>query len=324
MRLSRRRFLRLAGLAALPAVPRHASAQAYPVRLVRLIVGFAPGGSTDITARLMGQWLSERLGRQFVIENRPGAGTNLATELVVNAAPDGYTLLLVGASAAINAALYEKLNFNFLRDIGPVGSIVRVPNLMVVGPTVAANTLPAFIAYAKAHPGAISMASGGNGSAPHVAGELFKLTAGVDLVHVPYRGEGPALVDLLGGQVQVCFPTLPAAVEYVRAGKLRALAVTSAERLDALPGVPTVGEFVPGYVASFWYGIGAPIRTPPEIVERLNREVNAGLADPTLKQRFAQLGGSVFAGSPVDFGNLIAAETEKWGKLIRAANIKAE
>jgi tripartite-type tricarboxylate transporter receptor subunit TctC len=324
MRLSRRRLLRLAGLAALPAVPRFASAQAYPVRPVRLIVGFAPGGSTDITARLMGQWLSERLGRQFVIENRPGAGTNLATELVVNAAPDGYTLLLVGASAAINAALYEKLNFNFLRDIAPVGSIVRVPNLMVVGPTVGANTLPAFIAYAKAHPGAISMASGGSGSAPHVAGELFKLTAGVNLVHVPYRGEGPALVDLLGGQVQVCFPTLPAAIEYVRAGKLRALAVTSAERLDGLPGVPTVGEFVPGYEASFWYGIGAPIRTPTEIIGKLNREINAGLADPTLKQRFAQLGGSVFAGSPVDFGNLIVAETEKWGKLIRAANVKSE
>jgi tripartite-type tricarboxylate transporter receptor subunit TctC len=324
MRLSRRRLLRLAGLAALPAVPRFASAQAYPVRPVRLIVGFAPGGSTDITARLMGQWLSERLGRQFVIENRPGAGTNLATELVVNAAPDDYTLLLVGASAAINAALYEKLNFNFLSDIAPVGSIVRVPNLMVVGPTVGANTLPAFIAYAKAHPGAISMASGGSGSAPHVAGELFKLTAGVNLVHVPYRGEGPALVDLLGGQVQVCFPTLPAAIEYVRAGKLRALAVTSAERLDGLPGVPTVGEFVPGYEASFWYGIGAPIRTPTEIIGKLNREINAGLADPTLKQRFAQLGGSVFAGSPVDFGNLIVPETEKWGKLIRAANVKSE
>ena len=329
MKLPRRRFLRLAAraataAAALPAGSRFAWAQAYPSRPVHLIVGFAPGGSTDITARLIGQWLSERLGAQFIIENRPGAGTNIATEAVVNAAPDGYTLLLAGASAAINATLYDRLNFNFIRDIAPVGTIVRVPNVMAVNLNVPAKTVPEFIAYAKANSGKINMASGGSGSAPHIAGEYFKLLAGVDIIHVPYRGEGPALTDLLGGQVQVCFPTLPSSIEYVRSGKLRALAVTSASRLDALPDIPTVGEFVPGYEASFWYGIAAPIATPAGIIERLNRELNAVLADPKLDARIAELGGTVFAGSPADFRKLIADETAKWGKVILAAHIKAE
>jgi tripartite-type tricarboxylate transporter receptor subunit TctC len=325
MKLPRRRFLRLtAGMAALPAAPRLGWAQAYPSRPVHLIVGFAPGGSTDITARLIGQWLSERLRAQFIIENRPGAGTNIATEAVVNAAPDGYTLLLAGASAAINATLYDKLNFNFIRDIAPVGTIVRVPNVMAVNLNVPTKSVPEFIAYAKANPGKINMASGGSGSAPHIAGEYFKLLAGVNMTHVPYRGEGPALTDLLGGQVQVCFPTLPAAIEYVRSGKLRGLAVTSANRLDALRDIPTVGEFVPGYEASFWYGIAAPIATPAGIIGRLNRELNAVLADPKLDARIVELGGTVFAGSPADFRKLIADETAKWGKVILAAHIKAE
>ena len=278
--------------------------------------------ANDIVARLIGQWLSERLGQPFIIENRPGAGSNIATEAVVRAPPDGYTLLLVGPPNAINATLYDKLNFNFIRDIAPVASIVRVPNVMVVNPSVPAKTVPEFIAYAKANPGKINMASAGIGSSAHVAGELFKMMTGVDMVHVPYRGAAPALTDLLGGQVQVCSPRMPASIEYIKAGKLRALAVTTATRSEALPDVPTVGEFVPGYEASSWYGVGAPKNTPAEIVDKLNKEINAALADPKIKARLADLGGTALAGSPADFGKLIADETEKWGKVIRAANIK--
>jgi tripartite-type tricarboxylate transporter receptor subunit TctC len=325
MKLPRRRFLHLtAGAAALPAVSRFAWAQAYPTRPVRLIVPFAAGGSTDITARLMGQWLSERLGQPFVTENRPGAGTNIGTEAVVRAPPDGYTLLLVGPPSAINATLYDKLNFNFIRDIAPVAVVIRVPNVMVVNPSVPAKTVPEFIAYAKTNPRKVNMASSGNGTSPHVAGELFKLMSGVDLVHVPYRGGAPALTDLIAGQVQVYFATTPASIEYIRAGTLRALAVTTAARSEALPDVPTVGEFVPGYEASGWFGVGAPKSTPAEIIDKLNREINAGLADAKIKERLVDLGGTVLALSPAEFGKLIADETEKWGKVIRATNIKAE
>jgi tripartite-type tricarboxylate transporter receptor subunit TctC len=325
MKLPRRRFLHLtAGAAALPAVSRFAWAQAYPTRPVRLIVPFAAGGSTDITARLMGQWLSERLGQPFVTENRPGAGTNIGTEAVVRAPPDGYTLLLVGPPSAINATLYDKLNFNFIRDIAPVAGVIRVPNVMVVNPSVPAKTVPEFIAYAKTNPRKVNMASSGNGTSPHVAGELFKLMSGVDLVHVPYRGGAPALTDLIAGQVQVYFATTPASIEYIRAGTLRALAVTTAARSEALPDVPTVGEFVPGYEASGWFGVGAPKSTPAEIIDKLNREINAGLADAKIKERLVDLGGTVLALSPAEFGKLIADETEKWGKVIRATNIKAE
>jgi len=325
MRLLRRQFLHLAaGAAALSTISRIARAQAYPSRPVRVIVPFAPAGTTDIVARLMGQWLSERLGQQFVIENRPGAGTNIATEAVVRAPPDGYTLLTVGAPAAINATLYDKLNFNFIRDIAPVASIIREPLVMVVNPSVPAKTVPEFIAYAKANPGKLNMASVGNGSSPHVAGELFKMMTGVNMVHVGYRSSGPALIDLLGGEVQVMFNGAGSAIEYIRAGKLRALAVTTATRSEALPEVPTVGEFVPGYEASAFFGIGAPKNTPAEIVEKLNKEINAGLVDPQLKARIAELGGTVITGSPIDFAKLIADETEKWGKVVKFSGAKPD
>src|SRR5262245_42475823 len=321
----RRQFLHLAvGGAALPAVPRFAWAQAYPSRLVRIIVGFPPGGPSDILARLIGQWLSERLGQPFVIENRPGAGGNIGTEAVVKAPPDGYTLLQVDATRAINATLYTNLNFNFIRDITPVIGIMRVPGVIVVHPSIPATTVPEFIAYAKANPGKLSMASGGNGTPQHLYGELFKMMAGVDIVHVPYRGNAPATTDLLGGQVQVMFGAVPDSIEYIRAGKLRPLAVTTATRLEVLPNIPTVGEFLPGYAASGWQGVGAPKNTPADIVDKLNKEINAGLADPKIKARIADLGGTVLAGSPADFGKLIAEETEKWAKVIKFAGIKPE
>jgi tripartite-type tricarboxylate transporter receptor subunit TctC len=325
MEIRRRQFLHLAaGAAALPAASRIAHAQAYPTNPVRIVVGYAAGGSADIVARLMGQWLSERLSRQFLVENRPGASTNIATEAVAKAMPDGYTLLLITAANSINATLYEKLNFNFIRDIAPVASLSRESNVMVVHPSVPAHTVPEFITLAKANPGTITMASGGNGSPSHMAGELFDMLTGVKLVHVPYRGAGPALTDLLGAQVQVYFTPIAAAVEYIRSGKLRALAVTTTTRLEALPDIPTVGDFVPGYEASTWEGLGAPRRTPAEIIDKLNKEINAGLADPNMKARLADLGLSLLAGSPADFGRLIVNETEKWAKVMRAANIKPE
>jgi tripartite-type tricarboxylate transporter receptor subunit TctC len=325
MKLPRRQFLHLAaGAAALPAVSRFAWAQAYPTQPVRIVVGFPAGGTADIMARLMGQWLSERLGQPFVVESRPGAGSNLATEAVVRAAADGYTLLTVSTTQAINATLYERLNYNFIRDIAPVASIASTPLVMEVNPSVPAKTVPEFIAYAKANPGKLNLATPGIGTPPHVAGELFRMMAGVNLVHVPYRGTGPMLTDLIGGQVQVAFDPLPASIQHIRAGKLRALAVTTATRSDALPDVPTVGEFLPGYDASGWYGIGAPKGTPAEIIGKLNKEINAGLADPKIKARLADLGGTLLAGSPADFGKLIADDTEKWGKVVRAANIKAD
>jgi tripartite-type tricarboxylate transporter receptor subunit TctC len=324
MKLPRRKFLHLAaGAAALPALSRIAFAQAYPSRPVRLIVPIAPAGATDITARLIGQWLSERLGQPFIIENRPGGGGNIGTEAVVHAPADGYTLLMAGSFNATNAALYDKLNFNFIRDIAPVAGVFRGPFAMVVNPSVPAKSVPEFIAYAKANPRKLNMASAGNGTASHVAGELFKMMAGVDLVHVPYRGGGPAVNDLLGGQVQVMFPTTVASIGHIRSGRLRALAVTAAMRSDALPDIPTVGEFVPGYEASTWYGVCAPKGTPAEIVEKLNKEVNAGLADPKIKARLLDLGGDVHALSPADFGKHIAEETEKWAKVVKFAGIKA-
>jgi tripartite-type tricarboxylate transporter receptor subunit TctC len=325
MKLPRRNFLHLAaGAAALSAGSRLAWAQTYPTRSVRWIVPAPAGGGYDIVARLMGQWLSERLGQPFVIENRPGGGTNIGTEAVVRAPADGYTLLFVASANAINATLYEKLNFNFIRDIAAVAGIISLPEVMVVNPSVPAKTIPEFIAYANANPGKISMASGGIGTPGHLSGELFKMMTGVSTVHVPYRGVAPALTDLLGGQVQVMFTSMPSVIEYIRAGRLRALAVTTAMRAEAQPDIPTVGEFLPGYEASFWYGVGTPKATPAEIVEKLNNEINAGLADPKIKARLADLGGSVLPGSPGDFGKLIAADTEKWSKVIRAANIKPE
>jgi tripartite-type tricarboxylate transporter receptor subunit TctC len=321
----RRQFLHLAaGAVALPAVSRIASAQAYPTRPVRLIVPFAAGGTSDTVARLIGQWLSERLGQPFVIEDRPGAGSNIGTEVVVRASPDGYTLLMAGGYNAINATLYDKLNFNFIRDITAVAGIVRVPSVMVVHPSVPATTVPEFIAYAKSNPGKITLASAGKGAPSHLAGELFKIMAGVDMVHVPYRGGGPAVTDLIAGQVQVMFATTVESIGYIRAGRLRALAVTTATRSEELPDIPTVAEFVPGYEASGWFGIGAPKNTPVEIIQTLNREINAGLADPKMKARLADLGGTVLPGSPTDFGKLIADETEKWAKVIKSAGIKAE
>jgi len=321
----RRQFLYLAaGAAALPVVSRIARAQTYPSRPVHWIVGFAAGGGNEIVARLIGQWLSERTGQPFIIENRPGAGTNIATEAVANAPPDGYTLLLCGAPNAINASLYDKLNFNFISDIAPVAGIVRVANVMAAHPSVPTKSVPEFIAYAKAKPGKINMATNGNSSASHMSGELFKMMTGVNMVHVPYRGTAPAITDLLGGQVQVSFVSMPGSIEYIRAGKLRPLAVTNATRSAVLPDVPTVGEFVPGYEASVWYGVGVPKNTPAEIVQKLNKEINAGLADPNMKTRLGDLGGTVLSGSPADFGMLIAAETEKWGKVVKFAGIKPD
>jgi tripartite-type tricarboxylate transporter receptor subunit TctC len=325
MTFPRRRFVRLAvGVAALPILSRFASAQSYPTRPVRMIVGFAAGGASDILARLLGQWLSERLGQQFIIENRPGAGTNIATEAVVRASPDGYTLLFVSVSNVINAALYDRLTFNFIRDIAPVAGIVRQPAIMMVSPSVPAKTVPEFISYAKANPGAVSYASIGIGSSNHVIGELFKMMAGVDMIHIPYRGGAPALTDLMAGQVHVMFIGPVGAIQHVRDGKLRALAVTTATRAEALPDVPTVGDFVSGFEASSWFGIGAPRSTPPEIAHKLNKEINAGLADPRIAMRLAELGGTALVGSPAEFGQLIVDETEKWRKVIRAANVKPE
>jgi tripartite-type tricarboxylate transporter receptor subunit TctC len=324
LKLRRREFLHLAsGAAAVPAVSPIAWAQTYPAGAVRLVVGFAAGGGQDISARLMGQWLSERLGETFFIENRPGAATNVATEAVVRGRADGYTLLLATTANAINATLYDNLNFNFIRDIAPVASIVRVPNVMVVNPSFPARTVPEFIAYAKANPGKVSFASGGAGSSVHVSGELFKMMTSVNMVHVPYRGAAPALADLMGGQVQVMFDLMNSSIEHIRAGKVRPLAVTTVTRSDALPDLPTIGDFVPGYEASSWSGVGAPRKTPDEIIDKLNKDINAALADPKMKARLADLGGTALAGSSADFGKLIADETEKWGKVIRAAKIKA-
>jgi tripartite-type tricarboxylate transporter receptor subunit TctC len=325
MILPRRTFLRLAaGVAALRVARWTAGAQSYPSRPVRVIVATAAGGGNDIVARLIGQWLSEYFGQPLVVENRPGAGSNIGTEAVVRATADGYTLLLVSASNAINATLYEKLTFHFIQDIVPVAGIMRTPLVVLVNPSVPAMTALEFIAYAKANPGEINMASGGNGTPSHMSGELLRMMAGVDLVHVPYRGLGPALTDLLGGQVQVMFGGTTASIPYTRAGKLRALAVTTAARSELLPDVPVLGDFVPGYEASQWYGIGAPKNTPTEIIDRLNKEINASLGDPKIKARLTELGGTALPGSPGDFGKLIAEETEKWGKVVKFAGIKAD
>jgi tripartite-type tricarboxylate transporter receptor subunit TctC len=324
MKLSRRRALHVAaaGTVALLMVPSIASAQTYPARPVRIVVGFAAGGTGDLLARLIGQWLSERFGQPIIVDNRPGGGGNISAEAVVRAPPDGYTLLQVGTSHAVNTTLY-KLDFDLTRDIAPVAGIARAHLVMLVHPSFPAKTVPEFIAYAKAHPGKINMASAGSGSSPRLAGELFKLMTGIEMVHVPYRGGAPAMSDLIAGQVQVMFSNLPA-VEYVRAGQLRALAVTTPERSDEFPDVPTVGEFVPGYEASAWYGIGAPGGTPADIVDKLNKETNAALADPKIKARLTEFGGTILAGSPVDFGKLIAAETEKWAKVVKFAGLKPD
>jgi tripartite-type tricarboxylate transporter receptor subunit TctC len=325
MKLPRRKFLHLAAAAAaLPAVSGLARAQDYPTRPVRLIVGFAAGGTTDITARLIGQWLSERLGQQFVIENRTGAATNIATEAVVRAPADGYTLLLVTASNAINATLYDKLSYNFMRDIAPVAGIIRYPLVMQVNPSFPAKTVPEFISYVKSNPDKVSYGSGGIGTSIHVVSELFKMMTGVDMIHVPYRGGAPAMTDLMAGQVQVVFNPVPESMEFIRAGKLRPLAVTTATRSEVMPDVPTVGEFVPGYEASALQGIGAPKQTPAEIVDKLNKEITAGLVDPKLKARFADLGAAVFPGSSSDFANFMASETEKWAKVIEFSGAKAD
>ena len=325
MTLPRRKFLRLAAAAAaLPALSRPAAAQAWPSRPLRLVVGFPAGGTTDIAARLIGQWLSGRLGQPVVIENRPGAGANLAAETVVRAPPDGYTLLAATSSNVINTTFYEKLSFNFVRDIAMVAGVTRSPLVLEVHPSLPVKSVPELIAHAKANPGKIPLASFGTGTTSHVAGELFKMTAGIDMLHVPYRGSAPMVTDLLSGQMQAAFDNLPASIEHIRAGKLRALAVGTAERSQALPDVPTVAEFLPGFEASAWVAVGAPKATPAEIVDKLNREINAGLADPKIKARLAELGGTVFVGTPADFDKLVAEQTEKWGKVIRAANIKAE
>jgi tripartite-type tricarboxylate transporter receptor subunit TctC len=325
VKLARRQFLHLAaGATALPAVSRIAWAQTYPARPVRIVVGLTAGSASDIVARLVGQWLSERLGQQFIVENRPGAGTNIGAEAVVRSVPDGYTLLLAASPNAINASLYDKLSFNFIRDIAPVAAISREPNVIVVNPSLPTRTVPELIAYAKANPGRINMASAGNGTTSHLAGELFKMMTGVNMVHVPYRGGGPALTDLLAGQVQVFFPPMVVPVGQIRAGKLRALAVTTATRSEALPDIPTVSEFVPGYEASVWFGLGVPKGTPAEVINKLNQETNAALIDIKIKARMAESGGTVLPGSPADFGKLIAEETEKWSKVVREANIKPE
>jgi tripartite-type tricarboxylate transporter receptor subunit TctC len=325
MKFPRRRFLHLgAGAAALPAVSRFAWAQTYPTRPVHIIVGFSPGGPNDVLARLMGQWLSERLGQPFIVENRTGAGGNIGTEAVVKAAPDGYTLLLVSPANAINATLYDKLNFNFIRDIAPVASIMRSLYVMEVNLAVPVKSVPEFISYAKAHPGKVNMASAGSGTPQHVAGELFKLMTGVEMVHVPYRGAAPALADLMGGQVQVMFDNIASSLEFIKAGKLRPLAVTAATRFEALPDIPTVGDFVPGFEATGQFGIGAPRNTPADVIEKLNKEVNAGLADPKMNARLAEFAGAVLPGSPTDFGRLVADETEKWAKVVRFSGAKPD
>jgi len=325
MNLLRRTFLHLlAGVAALPAISRLACAQAYPSRPVRWIVGFTPAGGNDITARLIGQWLTDRLGQPFVIENRPGAGTNIAAEIVINSPPDGYTLFLTNFSNAVNAALYEKLSFDFMRDMAPVVGISRAPVILAVNPSVPAKTVPEFIAYAKANPDKLNMGSAGIGSAGHLAGELLQMMTGIKLVHVPYRGNAPALTDLIAGQVQLVFPSSASSIEHVRTGNVRGLAVTGSTRLDALPDLPTVADSVPGYEASSLYGIGAPRNTPAEVIDRLNKEVNAALADPKLKARLADLGGTPFGGSSAEFGKLMADETEKWGKVVKFAGIKPQ
>ena len=325
MKLARRNVLRVASYAvALTTVQRTAWAQAYPARAVRVVVPVAAGGANDVTARIICQWLSERLGQQFFVENRPGAGTNIGTEAVIRSAADGYTLLISGSNAAINPSLFKSLNFDFIRDVAPIGSIVRVPQLMQVNPAVPAKTVPEFIAYAKANPGKIAMGSGGNGSPAHVIGEYFKMMTGTDLTHVPYRGAAPAVTDLIGGQIQVAFTELATSLGHVKSGALRALAVTTAARTEALPDVPTLSEFIPDFEASQWVGLVAPKDTPPAIIEKLNTEISAALADAKVKARFADLGGTVLPGSPGDFGKLIRDETEKWAKVIRAANIKVE
>jgi tripartite-type tricarboxylate transporter receptor subunit TctC len=321
----RRQFFHLAaGAAALPAMSRTAGAQAYPTRPVRWVVGTVAGSSPDMFARLIGQWLSDRLGRPFVIENRPGAGTNIATELVVRAPPDGYTLLFITSANSINATLYDKLNFNFVRDIVPVATFVRVPNVMEVNPSFPAKTVPEFIAYTKANPGKVNMASAGNGTVSHVAGELFKMMSGINMVHVPYRGGPPALTDLIGGQVQVMFDNLASSIEHIKAGRLRALAVTAPMRSEALPDIPTISEFLPGYEGSALFGLGVPKNTPAEIVDKLNNEINAALANPKVKARLAELGGMAFARSPADFSKLIADETDKWAKVVKFSGAKPE
>src|SRR5437870_1011793 len=322
--LPRRNFLHLtAGAAALPTVSRIASAQAYPSRPVRIIVGFAPGQAIDIVTRIIGQWLSERLGQQFIIESRPGAGGNIATEAVVRAPPDGHTLLAIGSNNMINATLYEKLNYNFIRDIAPVASIYRVSQVMEVNPSFPAKTVPEFIAHAKAHPGEISFASAGNGSVAHVTGELFKMMTGVNMLHVPYRGAPPALTDLIAGQVHVMFDNMPSSIEHIRAGRLRPLAVTATTRWQGLPDVPTLGDFVPGFETNAWAGIGAPKNTPAEIIDTLNREINAALADPTVKARFTDIGGEVLALSPTEYARRIGEETDKWAKVIKFSGATA-
>ncbi len=325
MKIPRRQFLHLAaGAALLPAVTRTASAQGYPTRPIRLIIGYTPGGSADLTARLMGQWLSERLGQSFVIENRPGGGTNIATEAALRAAPDGYTLLLVAPANAINATLYSKLNFNFLQEMEPIAGIIRFPNVVVVNPSVPVKSIPELIAYAKANPGKLNMASSGNGSTIHMSGELFKMLTGIDMLHVPYRGGAPALTDLISGQVEVMFDNIPTCAEHVKSGKLRGLAVTSTTRSDVLPDLPTVADFLPGYEASAWYGLAAPKGTPREIVETLNKAVNAILADPAAKARFTEIGAILLPGSAADFGKLVADETDKWGKVVKFAGAKVD
>jgi len=324
MKLPRRQFLHLAAGAALPAVSRVAEAQAYPTRPVRVMLGFAPGQAIDIVTRIIGQRLSKRLGQQFIIENRPGAGGNIATEVVARAPADGYTLLAIGSNNMINATLYQNLNYDFIRDIAPVASVYRVPQVMEVNPSLPAKTVPEFIAYAKAHPGEISFASAGNGSVAHVTGELFKMMTGVNMLHVPYRGAPPALTDLIAGQVHVMFDNMPSSIEHIRAGRLRPLAVTATTRLEALPDVPPVGDFVPGFETSAWAGIGAPKNTPAEIIDMLNREINAVLAEPAIRTRVADLGGEVLALSPSEYTRRIAEETDKWAKVIKFSGAKAE
>src|SRR3954454_2764226 len=323
MNFPRRQLLKLAaGASVLPAFTQLVKAENYPTRPIRLVIGYTPGGSADLTARLMGQWLSERLGQSFVVENRPGGGTNIATEAVVRAPPDGYTFLLAAPANAINASLYDKLNFNFLRDTEPVAGIIRFPNVVVVNPSVPVKTIPELIAYAKANPGKLNMASSGNGSTIHMSGELFKMLTGTDMIHVPYRGGALALTDMIGGQVQVMFDNIPTAMEFVRSGKLRGLAVTGAQRSETLPDLPTVADFLPGYEATSWYGLGAPKGTPANVAEKLNREVNTILADPRLKARFVELGATVLTGTAADFGKLLADETEKWGKVVKFSGAK--